>query len=129
MKRRIMLATAATLALGAGIAKGHDTEFQSSMVIQDGGYFKGYGTAYGFVESKQNPKCVGNREVQLRSTNGTSKDVLDEGTTSKNGGFYVFGPPPKDAIALDVKLTKENIGKNGHKHICTGDLEFLDTVP
>ena len=128
MKSRIVLGAMAVLALGAGLAKGHETQFVSELVIEDGDFVKGHGFAYGFVASKANPKCIGNREVKLRAATPGPYSVIDEAKTSKNGGFYVFGQVPKNAIALDVKMPKTDLNDSGTK-VCSGDTVFISTVP
>jgi hypothetical protein len=128
MKGRIVLTSVAALALGAGAASSHTTEFPSGLAVLDGGFGKGsFADAVGFSASKANAKCGPNRKVKLRATGaGLSPFIVDSATTSENGGFYLRGSVPLDYDTLTVKMAKKNIGRNDHKHICLGQTAFVD---
>jgi hypothetical protein len=128
MKGRIVLASVAALALGAGAASAHTTEFGSEVIVFEGGFGKGSSVyAFGFSASKANEKCIPNRKVKLRVTGeGQPPLIVDSATTSDSGGFYMFGFAPPDYDTLTVKMAKREIGKGDHKHICTGDSEFVE---
>jgi hypothetical protein len=130
MKQGIGAAVAAVamMLLAAGAATAHTTEYESVAVVESGGFGKGsFVYATGFSASKANVKCNPSRKVKLRLTGGGNDPLtVDSATTSASGGFYLFGFNPSDYDTLTVKMKKKNIGKDGHRHICTGDSAFVD---
>jgi hypothetical protein len=130
MKKGIGAAVAAIAMLLAGVggASAHTTEFDSVVNVADGGFGEGnFAEAIGWVGSKENIKCDARRKVKLRVTGeGLPPLAIDSSTTSEQGGYYMFGEFPDGYDTLTVRMAKKNIGKNHHKHICTGDSAFVD---
>jgi hypothetical protein len=131
MKRMLGVGVAATLALGAGVAIAHNTEYQTEVSVFEGQITKGpTGYAFGLAGSKFNEKCGKRQEIQLRADQkGADPVVIDEARTSRNGFYFLQGDFPDDYSALLLKLIKKDVGKGDHKHICSGDSELVDTVP
>jgi hypothetical protein len=129
MKQGIVAVLVAIGLVAAGSASAHTTEFESVVIVTDGGFGKGaFAVAIGWAASEENEKCVADRKVKLRATGGESApEIVDSARTSKNGGFYLFGTtadPTHDT--LTVKMARKDIGKGDHKHICSRDSEFVD---
>jgi hypothetical protein len=75
----------------------------------------------GHLESP-NEKCLKGRTVKLYLRNGnTGKSKLaDTDTTAKQGHWVLDG----DLFTIDrakIKVTRERIGRPGHRHICEAD--------
>jgi hypothetical protein len=111
----IVVAVAAGASGGEGLA--HETSYETTIGYRNFAGYPGNALLSGRVESAR-PGCMPRRTVKLVVTRpSTQKDVLDKAKTSENGGYGLHGSFNGDDIA-DVKVTRRNIGRHGHKHIC-----------
>jgi hypothetical protein len=108
------LAAVAALALGGGVAQAHNTTFQTSVEFQTE-YSDGGGET-GLAGRVSSPRagCVPDRTVKVFAI---FNELVDIARTSDNGAFAGVGDfqLARDALA---KVTRKNIGRSGHRHIC-----------
>jgi hypothetical protein len=141
MKGLVCLAAAITL-VAAPSALAHETSYESDVEIVDvctipcllKSAQRGSTTdvfVAGVVGS-ENDKCVAGRKVKVfavsdlpekRGGSGT-KTLVDVATTSKGGGWGARGDFT-GAEGVQAKVTKKNIGSNGHRHICEADTDLV----
>jgi len=129
MKRRsfvvLPLAAGAVAVLGAGIATGHQTVYETSTeyriwetVSNESGWFSRYEARF----ESEKPKCVGGREAKLIATFDGERKVVDRGETSHNGYLLLRGEGgPGQASRLEhirFVLRRARIGPSDHKHVC-----------
>jgi hypothetical protein len=128
VKWRVGAVVAVAAMLGAAPAGAHETQIESSVDVFEG-FIGGKGGAGALGGVDGNPKCVSQRSVKLRAMEvGEPPVVIDRARTSTNGGWHMFGLFPPGYAVLDVKMVKKNIGPSGHKHICEGDVAFVDSI-
>jgi hypothetical protein len=123
-------AACAVGALGGGTSAAHTTDIPSQLFLHATAGHDGFlANAIGAVDSKFDPKCVRNRELELRAATGASGwEVIDEGRSSRNGGFYLQGFLPATK-SVKVKMDKKDVGEGAHKHVCTADTIAVPYAP
>lgn len=111
------LSAVAALAFGGGVAKAHNTTFQTSVEFQQA-YIVGNQNGLAGQVSSPKARCVPNRTVKLvMILQDGSRELVDTARTSDNGAFAGIGD---FHLAVDVlaKAPEENIGGSGHRHVC-----------
>jgi hypothetical protein len=123
-RRLISLAVgaAALVGLGAGAAAAHTTSYSTGIQISAATADDGHIIVSGFVSS-ENQKCLGNRLVKLYAVEpadggGQTLTLLDTDRTSQDGAWAAMADDKPSGGELRAVVTKKNIGRRGHKHIC-----------
>ena len=67
-------------------------------------------------------KCRANRRVKIFFVYSGSVvwTLVDEDTSSLNGNWAGSGPA-KGSYATKIRVTRKNVGRPGHRHICEPD--------
>ena len=86
---------------------------------------RGLGLFVGGLVTSEKQTCVGQRTVKIFRLEGSSQSLVDTDKTSKGGAWSGFGGF-KGSDGVKAVLTKRNIGRRGHKHICKGASETFD---
>jgi hypothetical protein len=73
---------------------------------------------YGFLATKK--KCRANRTVKLVFHYSTGNEVVDVGRSSRSGNWGLSADPT-GVDGAHVVVTKKNVGRHGHRHICNRD--------
>ncbi len=119
MKYRMLafLSVIGALALGGGVAEAHNMTFQTSVEFQTD-YSAGNDAGVAGQVSSARPSCVPDRTVKVFAIFADdSRELVDIARTSDNGAFAGVGDFDNAVDAL-AKVTRENIGRSGHRHIC-----------
>ena len=130
------LGASAILLGGAEAAVAHNNSTSTTVVIA-GNDIPRPGTlaVYGYLDTSE--ACRANRVVNLfaRYLEWTHRHVLAPGEwtladkdRSSLDGFYVGGMADYNLMATKVVVTRKNLGRPGHRHICQGDSEGLVTT-
>lgn len=115
--RVAILALVATLGVGVTQTQAHNTSSPTTIGFRNFTGYPGNALLSGLVESP-NTKCVAGRTAKLIVTKpGGDRVVLDTSRTSRNGAYGLHGSFNGDDEAR-VKVTRRNVGRRGHRHIC-----------
>jgi hypothetical protein len=117
----LALLTAATLALGAGVASAHTTRFDSDVSIQLG--VNPITSTYIFNGDVTSPRagCVANRRVTVFRKLGGADQPMGSDRSDQSGAWEVSRHtsevPDGDYYA---RVKPRDTGPAGHNHICRG---------
>ena len=128
MRSRIAIVLAAAAAvLAATPASAHNAAFDSTIQItgQVGTVVNDY-QYYGEVSSPRDG-CIPGRTVKIFALTTDGRKLVDTDRTSRNGFFFGGGDfTPGGVEGVDgvrVKVLAEDIGPQGHDHICEADTD------
>jgi hypothetical protein len=119
MKYRVLASLSAigALALGGGVAEAHNMAFQTSVEFQTD-YPAGNDAGVAGQVSSARARCVPDRTVKVFAIFADdSRELVDIARTSDNGAFAGVGDFDNAVDAL-AKVTRKEIGRSGHRHIC-----------
>ena len=131
MKRAIaVLCSSVALVGGAAAARAHTTHMPTTIVAT----FVGPTTPSkfaGFGHLNAPLRCRGDRLVKVffRYGSDTAWTLVDVGKSSGQGAWGGIGPQvgPSGSVAeIKVRVSRENIGRHGRKHICDADSLIAD---
>ena len=119
MERSRLASVALVAMLGIGVAQAlaHSTSHPTTIGFRHFTGYPGNALLSGLVESP-NTNCVAGRTAKLIVTKpGGERVVVDTTRTSRNGAYGLHGSFNGDDEAR-VKVTRRNVGRPGHRHIC-----------
>ena len=126
----VLVASAAFMALSAGVASAHKVHFDSTVTINftDDPYYGD--TFFGQVNSADKPACQKNRTVKVKREEGDDDPVFGTDVTDDDGDYSVTTGAPAPAGSYYAKAKKLFLKKNKHhKHICDSAKSSNITVP
>jgi hypothetical protein len=119
-----IVTSAAALVIAATPAAGHDRTFNSDVTLGIGVVGNNEDTVWSGAVTSPKEACEPGRRVELYRVNEGGPDVFlgydrTGPTPGGPGGFTIFtdGYPPPDGTYY-AKVTRKNIGPQGHHHIC-----------
>ena len=114
-------AVTAALALAGGAATAHNTSLATTIAIDGNTLFDAdHFLFYGHLESSR-ANCLKGRTVKLLVERGGETMALDTDRSSRKGAWAVISSFEAGDSNSRVKVTRKNIGPNGHHHVCKSD--------
>jgi hypothetical protein len=124
--KKAILATAtgaiAALIFGVGSTPAHTTHYSSEILLGVGSFGGGTDTAwYGNIQSPKD-ECRPRRTVKLFEKVTGADTLLGSDKTASDSGYTIYtdGYPPPNGTYY-TRVTRKNIGRRGHHHICLAD--------
>ena len=116
------IAAIAMFCLIAGTAPAHTTSYRSKVTLHIGSAGGGASTVWFGEVTSPKAGCQPNRNVKVFRIEPGPDVRVARGETDSDGHFAIqrpgYPPPNGDYYA---KVTRENIGPRGHRHICQVD--------